>query len=320
MISTTFRSLIIVTVIFFYGNAFSNPIGIAAIVDGHEISEISLQKSVDQHLQTQVTSANLISNPEMYREVRLKVLDVLIDQHLLWRAAQSDNMVVNDETLNKAYQQYVAGFENESMFQLKLKQSGLTEDIFRDNLRKKLSAQHWLEESVFKNIDVTEEEITQFYEVNKSQFMQPEQVRASHILIQVPEDAEEEVAAAARSRIENIKQQLDNGAVFAELAREKSEDSSASRGGDLGYFPRGQMVPTFDKAAFSLSPGQVSDIVRTQFGYHLILLADKRTARQYEKVEIEQKIANYLWQQKSSEAIDAVIDDLRENADISISE
>lgn len=320
MISTTFRSLFIASLIFSCGNALSNPIGIAATVDGHEIRETKLQASIDQYLQQKGTNYGLIRNPDKFKEVRDQILEVMIGQQLLWNAAKSDGLVASKESVDKAIEEYAANFENPSMFELELKQSGTTKSDFRENIRKRLSARNWLQESVITEISVSEDEIEQFYQQNKSEFIEPEQVRASHILIQVPAKADEEVVNAARLKIESIKQQLDSGAVFAELASKNSEDSSAQKGGDLGYFPRGQMVPPFEKAAFSLSPGQVSDIVRTPYGYHLIMVVDKKPARQYEKVEIEDRIASYLWQQKSREAIDAAVVELRENADISITD
>lgn len=300
------------------GYVAATPIGVAATVNGHEILESSLQNSIDQYLQEQGGNIGAIRDPDKFQDVRARVLNVMIGQQLLWHAAQADKVVIDDEALDQAFQKYVAGFEDESMFTLKIRQAGLTEEIFRDNLKKRLSAENWLQSFVLKEVIVSDEEIDSFYEENKSRFFQPEQVKASHILIQVPADAGDDEDAQARKQVNELKSRLDAGADFAELAREHSQDAAAPRGGDLGYFQKGQMVPPFEQAAFSLEPGEVSEPIRTAFGYHLIKLADRKTARQFQKAELEERIHRHLWQIKSREAIDSAVAKLREDANIEI--
>ncbi len=144
---------------------------------------------------------------------------------------------------------------------------------------------------------VTAQEITTYYEENQKEF-EKETVKASHILKQFPEEATDEQKAetktAAEALLETVNAELAAGTAFAELAKEHSDDTSAAQGGDLGYFGRGQMVQPFEAAAFdTLKPGEVSDLVETVYGYHIIEVEDKKTEVQpFPEVqyEIQQKL------------------------------
>ncbi|HZR27820.1 MAG TPA: peptidyl-prolyl cis-trans isomerase [Terriglobales bacterium] len=128
-------------------------------------------------------------------------------------------------------------------------------------------------------IKATPDELQRYYSEHQDEFRVPEQVKASHILIKVPEGADPKVDAAARAKAEDILKQLKAGANFEELAKKNSEDpGSGKQGGSLGWFGRGQMVPEFEQAAFSLAPGQLSGIVKTTFVYHIIRVDDKHAA------------------------------------------
>jgi peptidyl-prolyl cis-trans isomerase D len=124
--------------------------------------------------------------------------------------------------------------------------------------------------------EVSTEEIQSYYESRKNDYARPEQVQAAHILIKVPQDATEEDSEAAHQRLVELLVRMQAGESFADLAREYSEDGSAAQGGDMGWFGRGEMVAEFEDAAFALEPGEVSEPVRTPFGWHLIKVTDRR--------------------------------------------
>jgi peptidyl-prolyl cis-trans isomerase D len=162
-------------------------------------------------------------------------------------------------------------------------------------------------------VEVSDVDLNEYYELNKnSEFQQEEQVAARHILKKVATEAGDDAKKAARDAIDAIRKKLDEGASFEELATAESEDTgSAEKGGDLGFFGRGKMVPAFDAAAFALEKGTVSDIVETDFGYHLIQVYDRKPAgiRPFDEVkdEIRQTIA-------SQKAVDRAFDDSAEDA------
>jgi peptidyl-prolyl cis-trans isomerase D len=136
-------------------------------------------------------------------------------------------------------------------------------------------------------IRVTDKELRKYFEQNKSQYVAPEQRRASHILIQVPKNAEAATDKKARAKAEEILKKIRGGADFASMARKYSEDAgSAKQGGDLGYFVPGTMTKAFDNKVFSMKKGQVSGLVRTEFGYHIIKLTDiKQTEKSFDQVK-----------------------------------
>jgi peptidyl-prolyl cis-trans isomerase D len=140
-------------------------------------------------------------------------------------------------------------------------------------------------------INPTPQEVEQFYNANPQQFSQPEQVRASHILLKT----EGKDDAAVKKQAEDLLKQAKGGADFAELAKKFSEDEgSKTQGGDLNFFEHGKMVPEFDAVAFKLNPGEISDLVKSQFGYHIIKVTEKKPATTEPLVAAKDRIAQQL--------------------------
>ena len=153
-------------------------------------------------------------------------------------------------------------------------------------------------------------EVGEYYRKNREGFHMPEMVRASHIVKNVDENTGEEAALAA---LREVQAQL-NGGNFAELADRYSD--CHGNGGDLGYFPRGQMVDEFDHVVFAMQPGQTSDIFRTPFGFHIARLVDRRPAGIRGLPEVKDEIEELLHRQKLQRAVDELLDRLREKADV----
>ena len=182
-------------------------------------------------------------------------------------------------------------------------------------MKQQLSAQKWIEKFVLKQVVVSDAEIHEFYLANKQQFVQPGRIRARHILIKLKPEASNADRDAALKRLAEMRKKVDSGSDFEALARENSEDSSASKGGDLGYFQRGQMVKPFEQAAFDLvEPGDVSEIVETRFGLHLIQLIDKKPSVEVEEADASEQIKFYLWQQGYQRAVEEAVENLKEQA------
>ena len=163
---------------------------------------------------------------------------------------------------------------------------------------------------------ISDNESNTFYKENPNFFIKPEQVRASHILIQFDPKDDESKKKKALKKLEKIKQKLEKGGDFSVLAKESSQDPSSAEGGDLGYFSRGQMVKPFEDAAFALEIGKVSNIVMTDFGYHLIKVTDKKPETVIPYQEVKTSLENYLKQKKVQEEVNAYINKLKEKAKI----
>lgn len=160
---------------------------------------------------------------------------------------------------------------------------------------------------------VPQDEMEKYLKKNQDNFMQPGDIRARHILINVPENATQEVVSAARAKIEGLAKQLNEGAKFEEVAKANSDCPSKANGGDLGYFGIGQMVPEFEKVAFKLKKGEISGIVKTKFGFHIIKVEDKKpdTPKKLEDNGVADEIKALLVDDEITKKAKRLANDLR---------
>jgi len=162
---------------------------------------------------------------------------------------------------------------------------------------------------------VSDADVQAFYNAHQEQFQVKEQVKVRHILISVPQGADAKTEAAAKAKAEDILKQIKAGGNFAELATKNSDDpGSKGQGGELGWLDRGKTVPEFDKAAFTLASGQTSDLIRTQFGFHILQVEDKKTAHLRPLSEVKGEIVPVLEQQKSGAAMQTFASQLAADA------
>lgn len=177
-----------------------------------------------------------------------------------------------------------------------------------EEANKKIIIAALISEKVEGSLTPSEEQLLAYYDENKGQFVMPERWHAAHILVATPEEAVE------------VRQALDSGADFAKLAKERSKDSTASNGGDVGYFSKGQLVPEFEEACFKLEPGAVSEPVKTQFGYHIIKLIDKQDAGVQEFAKVRNIIGKELERKMKQKRLDEIVAELKGKARITVNE
>lgn len=176
------------------------------------------------------------------------------------------------------------------------------------DLKKRLIVESFLKKKVEVESKVSDEDMKKFYEQNKDKFKAGEQIKASHILVKTEKEAKEILA------------QLKSGGNFEELAKKNSVDSSSAKGGDLGWFGKGSMVPTFEKAALALKEGQVSDVVKSDFGFHIIKLTGKRAAGIRPLEEVKEQIKGAIMPTKQQEIFQKIKEELKKTAKITINE
>ena len=159
------------------------------------------------------------------------------------------------------------------------------------------------------DVSITPEQVSSYYAANPDEFTQPESIRASHILISVPEGAGAAEKTTARDRAAALREEALGGADFAALARENSDDEgSGAKGGDLGFFPRGSMVPPFEAAAFALGPGELSEVVESRFGYHVIRLTERRAAQPLPIEQVRGRLEQVLKQRQRQERVNSFVE------------
>jgi peptidyl-prolyl cis-trans isomerase C len=247
------------------------------------------------------------------------VLDQLVGYRLLIQETKTRKVTVTDAELEARIGQIKQQFPSEEAFKQVLEQRGLTLEKLRSDAGDDLRVTKMLQSELESKIAVTPAQIDDFYKQNPAQFQQGEAVRASHILIAFPENADAAAKQAARAKAEAVLKDVKAGKDFATLAKANSQDpGSAPNGGDLGFFQRGQMVPAFDDAAFKLAPGEVSEIVETNFGYHIIKVAEKQASRTVPLDEVRPQVQQFLEGQSRQAQTQAFVQALKAKGKVEI--
>jgi len=289
--------------------------GKVAVVNGTVITQEDLDRELGV-VQQRLLSDGKVLNESQLLETKKRVLEGLINVELLYQEAQMQGPKVSDEAINEQLGTVKSRFPSEDEFKSSLTKMNLTEADLITQIKRALTVQQFIDKKFVQKVTVSDKETRAYYDANQAAFKQPEQVKASHILIKVGPQADEPQKAAARKKIEEIQQKVQKGEDFAALAKEFSEGPSSAKDGDLGYFRKGQMMKPFEDAAFALKPGEVSDIVETSFGYHLIKLADKKPESTIAYEDIKDRIQAYLKQKKVSEQVELYVADLRGKAKV----
>lgn len=288
----------------------------AALVNGRPIEAAVLDRRVNLLMRRFQGGQGGAPSEEQMAQFKKNILNKLIDLELLFQEAREKGIAISEEEVEAQWQKIRARFPNEDAF--KQATQGYEEDELKAEMGRGLAIQKLIEEHVAPDIQPAEEEMRQYYEEHPQFFSRPAQVRARHILIKVSPEAGEAEKALAREKIAAVQKKLTAGADFAEMAKEFSEGPSNTRGGDLGYFGRGRMVKPFEEAAFALAPGQVSEVVETPFGYHLIKVEDKREASTIPYEQAKDRLRQYVQRTKLQEAVQKHIQALREKAEIKV--
>jgi peptidyl-prolyl cis-trans isomerase C len=192
----------------------------------------------------------------------------------------------------------------------------LSEATLKSQLEQNMAIERFVDNQFVQKVTVSDKDIKAYYDSHTDSFKKSEQVRASHILIKVDPQADKSKKAKAREKLEGIQQKVDKGEDFGALAKKHSEGPSASKGGDLGYFERGQMAKPFEEASFALKPGEVSDIVETRFGYHLIKVTDKKSETTIAYAEIKDKLGEYLKQERVQKEVSLYVENLEQKGKV----
>ncbi|WGG46612.1 peptidylprolyl isomerase [Rossellomorea sp. DA94] len=209
-------------------------------------------------------------------------LDTLIAEKIVKLESEKKDLSVKDSEIKKELEKIKGQYDSEEAFNEALASSGSDLDSVKENIKTYLLTEKLLKDRV----KITDDQIKEYFEANKDTFAQKEQVEASHILVDDEKTAQE------------VKKKLDDGGDFAELAKEYSTDTSnADSGGELGYFGKGEMVTEFDDKAFSMKKGEISEPVKTEFGYHIIKVTGKKEAKEAVLADHKEEIKDILFDQ-----------------------
>ncbi|MGZ3499099.1 MAG: peptidylprolyl isomerase [Vulcanimicrobiaceae bacterium] len=266
--------------------ACSGSSGSIATVNGQAIS----RSQFDQQLE---------SSPSSRQVLQQMVTNSLLDQY-----AKQNNITITDADIAKVENQYKSQYPNGEFDQL-LKARGMTEADFRNLIRPQLI----VDKAVGSNIKVSDAQIKAYFEKNHAAFDTPDEVKARHILVPDLKTAEK------------VEADLKSGKDFAAEAKQYSQDpGSKDKGGDLGYFRRGQMVPAFEKYAFTAPIGKISPPIKSPFGYHIIQVEDRKTGKKASLADVHDQIATTLRQQQEAPLVQPFIQGLLQKANIQVND
>jgi len=291
-----------------------SPTDVLAKVNGTAITRAETDRAVKTLLAQKRAPQNL--PPEVMKQAEDAALDQLISAELLYQAGSKQENKDLDKQVADKLAQGKARFATPAEYEAALKANNLTEKELLEIVRKDTVINNLLEKEVISKITIPEAEIKKFYNENQEKFKKPESYRASHILIGVDPKATPDEKKKAKEKAEEVRKKVLAGEDFAALAKKESTCPSKEKGGDLGTFGKGQMVPEFEKAAAALKPGEISNVVETQFGYHVIKLTEKAPAGVVTYDESKDKIESYLKQMKTQKEVVEYIAKLKEKATI----
>ena len=282
-----------------------------AIVNGVEISGDAVQFELDRLVRFYMSHG--MTMDEVKRnlpKLEEKALDQAIGAKLLLDRAQELDIPLMAADIDAEVSKVVTQVGGPENYKKALDAQGITEVQFRKELEKGAKVNKLVEQACAGVADPTEDEVAKFYEAHKAEFVVPHQVLCQHILVKGSDDAALDKIKAIRERI------VSDGADFAEEAKKNSDCPSGQEGGSLGWFGRGMMGPEFDKVAFEMKKGEVSGVVSTQFGYHIIYKADEKGGGQQTLVDVHDQVKDLLRHETRGRAMDAFVAELRANAKI----
>lgn len=302
--------------------AAGKPGDAVAAVNGKPITRQQLDEASINDLQMLAAQGQQLT-PDQTLGFQRQVLGKLIDAELLNQAASGAKIADLDKKIEAQIAEIKGQFKTEQEFNDRIAKAGRTQEQFRADVTSGVRLKEFVEQQFASKIQIGDDKIKAFYDENPQYFQAPEMVRASHILVGVPEGATDDVKKTKRAAIDAARARVLKGEDFAKVANEVSEDpgnKQSQNGGDLDFFARGQMVPEFEKTAFALKDGEVSEVVTSQFGHHIIKRTGSQEAqkRPLEKMkdvivrflknrDVNKQVAQFVEEQKKAAKIETFL-------------
>jgi peptidyl-prolyl cis-trans isomerase C len=253
---------------------------------------------------------------QLQTQLRTQIQEEFVVRVLLEAASEEREIKIEESAIDDEIERVKGSLPPSMSYEQLLAMQGVDEAGFRDRVRLQLGLNEILDQELKDQSGVPEEEIADFFEQQKDRMSVPATAHARHILITFDAEDDEDAKDSKRKQLAEIRKKILDGADFAELAKSESDCPSSAKGGDLGTFPRGQMVPSFEEATFSQPVGEVGEIVETQFGYHLIEVIEQNEAQVRTLEDVRGEIETYLQSQKRSTVLQTYIEGLKSGAEI----
>lgn len=294
---------------------------VAAVVNKDIIALSEVQQRAAPELTRIPSDQDAKQRAALRRQILESAVNVLIGEKLMEAEVKELGIHVSDAELEAALDdvQRQNNITDTSQFEQMLSGEGYTIAGYRDFLRKQLSKMKLVQMKVTSKIKISEEDLQAEYKRYTRMEGEDSELHARHILVQVPPGASPEQVEAALTKAKALAEEARRpGVNFEELAKRKSEGPSAADGGDLGFFRRGVMLPAFDKAAFALKDGEVSEPVRSSFGFHVITVVERRSVDVKPFEEVKAEIAERMRRQRTEKLVDQYVRELRQKATVEV--
>lgn len=253
---------------------------------------------------------------EKVEALRQQALDGLLNDELQYQHAAARGLSASADEVNEGMRAVAARYPTPEAFAAAIRRAHLTETAVRGEVRRTVLIRKAHDEAVTAQCGVTETAAAGYFEANRGRFVVPEQLHIQAITIGVDPSSPPATWAAAKARAAQVRRRVLEGASFEAMARQYSTDSTREQGGDMGYFHRGSLADEFEKATAGLRVGQVSAVVQTIYGYHVVRIADVRLSRQKTFTEVSADLQRDLTAKRCAELNEAWLDRLRAGADI----
>jgi peptidyl-prolyl cis-trans isomerase C len=294
-----------------------------ALVNGKPISKSVYERRISAFKKQAAHKGWKLSDADL-TTFKNRTLEGLINAELLYQQSQKEEIKVDDQAVNKEIERFKKRFSeepgdktaDEAAYKEALKRMNVSDKELRAEIQRNLAINRLLDTIVRQKITVTDEESKKYYNNNLDLYRQPEQVKVSLITIKVTPNAKESEKIQARKQIEMVQKKVKQGEDFGKLAKAYSEGPNAQRGGAWGYLKRDKKADPIRDAAFALNVGEVSGIVETQFGYHLIKVTDKKPAGSISYEKVQPMIEQRLIKEKEKTEIQTYIENLKKSAKI----
>jgi peptidyl-prolyl cis-trans isomerase C len=292
--------------------------GVIVTVDGEEITTEMVDRMFRGMFAQQIAQVPPDQIEAAQRQAASAIVGELIAKTLLSNAATAAKLEVSEEDVAEALAEVQGMLPPGATMEQYLTAMGQTEEGLKADIAGELSIQKLVEGQTADVAAPTDEAVKNFYDENEERFKAPESVKARHILVSIEGADTEEALAEKKSKADDIRKQVleAKGANFEDLAKTMSDGPSGPRGGDLGEFGRGQMVPEFDAVVFTMKPGEVSEVVKTQFGYHVIKVDEVNEARTLPYDEVKEQLSEQMLNEEKSEKLRSYVEELRSKAKI----
>ncbi len=293
---------------------------IVAIVNGDIITLSELREISVPYLEKMQLKFSLENDEEQIKEIEKRILDQLIDEKLVKQEADRLEIAVDDKEVDIAVRDVMSKNNiAKDQFEQVLLEEGLTFEDYRKQLKEQMQKMRLLDQEIKSKIQITEKEVEKYYKENMDDYNTPPEVSIQQILLIIPSEASEQEINQIREKANGIAQKIREGEDFTSMVKLYSQDATAATGGVLGAFRQGELLPGLNKVVFSLEVGEVSSVIQTSRGFHIVKVLDKRERQKMTKEEKWNEIENFLYNQKFEDEFKQWIKKIRKRSYLKIS-